>query len=78
MNALAHDRVRSGNVTSSGKARRDSWKGEGQSAEETLVLDARSSLGPAQQVEHKLIMLMGALPVSNVRLTALNRGRRHC
>jgi hypothetical protein len=48
--------------------------------EETLVIDARGSLRPAQQVENKLVTLLKAmlLPVSQVRLTAVGNGRHHC
>lgn len=48
-------------------------------AEESLVLDARAGMSPAQWVEQKLIAtLKNALPVSHLRLAALCRGRTHC
>jgi hypothetical protein len=48
--------------------------------EETLVVDARAGLRPAQWVEHKLCGLLKSelLPVSQVRLTAPTCSREHC
>jgi hypothetical protein len=45
--------------------------------DEMLVVDPRSSLRPAQQVERKLMALLKSvyLPVSHVRTTTLYKGR---
>lgn len=50
------------------------------SSEETLVVDVRSNVRPAQYVEDKLITLLKseAVPVSHARLTTLCKGRNHC
>lgn len=50
------------------------------SAEETLIIDSRSNVRPAQCVEDKLITLLKseAVPVSHARMTALYKGRSHC
>lgn len=48
--------------------------------EETLIIDARGGLSPAQLVEDKLISLLKsvAVPVSHARMTTLCKGRNHC
>jgi hypothetical protein len=45
--------------------------------DETLVVDSRASLGPAQLVERKLMSLLKNvyMPVSQVRTTMLYKGR---
>jgi hypothetical protein len=45
--------------------------------DEVLVVDPRSTLRPAQQVERKLVALLKSvyLPVSHVRTTTLYKGR---
>src|SRR4051812_40143927 len=45
-------------------------------AEETLIIDSRSNLRPAQYVEDKLISLLKAeaVPVSHARMTTLCKG----
>lgn len=49
-------------------------------AEETLVLDARANVRPAQAVENKLVRMLQSvvLPVSHMRLTVMATMRRHC
>jgi hypothetical protein len=52
-------------------------------ADEALILDARCQVRPAQQVEDKLLCLLKSVfvPLSQVRLSALNDGRgrlSHC
>jgi len=49
-------------------------------SEETLIIDSRSNLRPAQAVEDKLISLLKseAVPVSHAHMTALFKGRSHC
>jgi hypothetical protein len=48
--------------------------------DEVLIVDGRANVGPAQQVENKLnILLRGsAISVSHVRMTALSCSRRSC
>lgn len=48
--------------------------------EETLIIDVRGGLRPAQLVEDKLISLLKtvAVPVSHARMTTLCKGRNHC
>ena len=48
--------------------------------EETLVVDRRDGVPPAQQVEQKLMILLqhAALPVSCLHMLALRSSRRHC
>ncbi len=47
--------------------------------EEMLIVDHRANLGPAQQVEHKLSTLLGALlPVSHTRMLTQLGNRNHC
>jgi hypothetical protein len=45
--------------------------------EETLVVDARATLGPAQMVERKLLALLRdkVLPVSHLRMRNMVRRR---
>jgi hypothetical protein len=45
--------------------------------DESLVADARAAMTPAQMVERKLVSLLkgGPLPVSQVRMVSLLRGR---
>lgn len=49
-------------------------------AEETLVVDDRAGLSPAQMVERRLGSLLRnvLLPVSHMRSTIAVPGRRHC
>jgi hypothetical protein len=49
-------------------------------ADEVLIVDGRANLGPAQQVENKLSILLrgSAMSVSHVRTTALSCSRRSC
>ncbi len=48
-------------------------------AEETLVVDARAEMRPAQWVEHKLVSLRKCgLALSQLRLAASHAGRQHC
>jgi hypothetical protein len=49
-------------------------------ADEVLIVDGRANLGPAQQVENKLSVLLrgSAISVSHVRMTALSCSRRSC
>ena len=48
--------------------------------EETLIVDARAHIGPAQVVERKLVALLKAvlLPISQVRMSSCGRSRTHC
>jgi hypothetical protein len=48
-------------------------------SDETLIVDTRACLRPAQLVERKLICLLKSvyLPVSHVRTAALCKGRNH-
>ena len=46
-------------------------------SEETLVVDARSNMSPAQMVENRLMASLSRLliPVSQIRLSRLYKGR---
>ena len=48
--------------------------------EETLIVDHRANLGPAQQVENKLSTLLGGamMPLSHVRMSTQLGNRNHC
>ncbi len=48
--------------------------------EETMVIDRRAGVSPAQMVEQKLLIMLerDALPVSQLKMMALRSTRRHC
>jgi hypothetical protein len=49
-------------------------------SEESMIVDARAFLRPAQMVENKLVLLLknGGLPISQVLMRAGYSGRTHC
>jgi hypothetical protein len=73
-------RTTSGRQALSANTRRELplLSGQGPS-DETLIVDARAGLGPAQLVERKLICLLKSvyMPVSHVRTATLCNGRNH-
>jgi hypothetical protein len=46
--------------------------------EETLVVDVRAGLRPAQCVEEKLLGMLKTMPVSQVRSSTPTCSREHC
>lgn len=53
------------------------WRPAPRQSEETLVVDARSKMSPAQMVENRLMASLSRLliPVSQIRLSRLYKGR---
>jgi len=84
MNAQLDRRTPNSRAFLSAQPAQEGWKPstikESGIPEETLVVDARARMRPAQCVEHKLVSLLRTMlvPVSQIRLTALGTVRDHC